>query len=175
MSFSPIDEIDSAASKKSGEDVELYFKKKIGNSGSALLDYEEGLYFGDSQYGNMMRYYITLERILTLEWFINKLQFLPSEVINMEHALESGLPFWKEDEFDARSKTHNSTPLPDNAVNKRSQQFFFDKIVSIRSKRNIAETVSSMGLTLKSFIAQFLKTKSELRSEYMSQYVEFRY
>jgi hypothetical protein len=103
MSFAPVEEIDTGVTKKSIEDIDLYLKKKVGNSGSALLDYEEGLYFGDSQYGNMIRYYLTLERILTLEWFIVKLQFPTNEVINMEHALESGLPFWKEDEFDARS------------------------------------------------------------------------
>jgi hypothetical protein len=45
----------------------------MGNSGSTLLDFEEGLYFGDSQYGNMIKYYLTLERILALEWFILKL------------------------------------------------------------------------------------------------------
>jgi hypothetical protein len=64
------------------------------------MDYEEALYFGDSLYGNMIRYYITLERVIMLEWFINKLQFRSDEVINMEHALDCGLPFWKEDEFD---------------------------------------------------------------------------
>jgi hypothetical protein len=75
----------------------------MGNSGSTLLDFEEGLYFGDSQYGNMIKYYLTLERILALEWFILKLQFPSSEIINMDHALECGLPFWKEDEFDSRA------------------------------------------------------------------------
>lgn len=151
MSFSPIEEIDVGITKKSIDDIDLYLKKKVGNSGSTLLDYEEGLYFGDSQYGNMIRYYLTLERILTLEWFIVKLQFPTNEVINMEHALECGLPFWKEDEFDARTIT--MPKQPEGQVNPRSQQFFFDKIVSMRSKRNIAETVNSMGLTLKSFIA----------------------
>lgn len=144
----------------------MNLKKKIRNSGSALLDYEEGLYFGDSQYGNMMRYYLALERILTLEWFILKLQFPSNDIINMENSLECGLPFWKEDEFDARAQ---STPKKlEGQINQRAQQFFYDKIVSQRSKRNIAETVTALGLTLKSFIAQFIKTKSELRFDYLT-------
>jgi hypothetical protein len=48
----------------------------------------------------MIRYYLTLERVIMLEWFINKLQFRSDEVINLELALDCGLPFWKEDEFD---------------------------------------------------------------------------
>jgi len=48
MSFLPVEEIDVGVTKKSVEDIDLYLKKKVGNSGSALLDYEEGLYFGDS-------------------------------------------------------------------------------------------------------------------------------
>lgn len=71
MSFSPVDDLESVSKKP--EEIDMNLKKKIRNSGSALLDYEEGLYFGDSQYGNMMRYYLALERILTLEWFILKL------------------------------------------------------------------------------------------------------
>jgi len=100
--------------------LEQQVKKKIGTTGSAFLDYEEGLYFGNSQFGNMIKYYITLERILALEWFIVKLQFAPKEVINMEHALDCGLPFWKEDEFDARATTMPEKTLPENVANLRS-------------------------------------------------------
>jgi len=85
------------------------------------MDYEEALYFGDSLYGNMIRYYLTLERVIMLEWFINKLQFRSDEVINMEHALDCGLPFWKEDEFDQRIKSQVPTKLPESLANKRSQ------------------------------------------------------
>lgn len=53
----------------------------------------------------MIRYYLTLERVIMLEWFINKLQFRSDEVINLELALDCGLPFWKEDEFDQRIKS----------------------------------------------------------------------
>jgi len=74
----------------------------------------------------MIKYYITLERILALEWFITKLQFAPKEVINMEHALECGLPFWREDEFDARATGTQTKTLSQSAENLRSQQFFFD-------------------------------------------------
>lgn len=39
----------------------------------STLDYEEGLFFGESQYASMARYYMLLERIMELEWFINKI------------------------------------------------------------------------------------------------------
>lgn len=45
----------------------------MGAAASVLLDYEEAQYFGNSQYGNLIKYYIALERILALEWFIIKL------------------------------------------------------------------------------------------------------
>jgi hypothetical protein len=39
----------------------------------------------------------------------------------------------------------------------------------------MAEVVQCFGLTLKSFIAQYKKTKDELKFEYLTQYTEFRY
>lgn len=43
---------------------------RIGKSGTNILDYEEALYFGDSKYAQLIRYYMSLERIANLEWFI---------------------------------------------------------------------------------------------------------
>ncbi len=43
---------------------------------------------------------MSLERILQIEWFINKLQLRSDEVIHLENAIESGTAFWKEDELD---------------------------------------------------------------------------
>lgn len=50
----------------------------------------------------------------------------------MEHALDCGLPFWKEDEFDSRATSEFNKPLVKSAENLRSKQFFFDKVVGIR-------------------------------------------
>jgi hypothetical protein len=69
---------------------------------SPALDYAEAMYYGDSKVASLAKYYIGLERIITLEWFINKLQFKTNEVVYLEQAIETGLPFWKEDDFDAR-------------------------------------------------------------------------
>ena len=35
---------------------------------------------------------------MTMEWFINKLQFKNKEVVYLDQAIEAGLPFFKEDE-----------------------------------------------------------------------------
>jgi hypothetical protein len=95
-------------------------------------------------------------------------------VIHIDNAIECGLPFWKEDEFESRVTAQNKPPAP-TKKNHRSQEFFFNKIVSLRSKRNMAEVVQCFGLTLKSFITQYKKTKDELKFEYLTQYTEFRY
>jgi hypothetical protein len=83
------------------------------------LDYEEALYFGDSKYAALTRYFVSLERIISIEWFLNKLQFRPDEVIHIDNAMESGLPFWREDEFDQRVTAQNKPPEP-TSKNKRS-------------------------------------------------------
>lgn len=46
---------------------------EIDKQGYPLLDYEEALHFGRSNFAVMMRYYQYLERIMSLEWFICKL------------------------------------------------------------------------------------------------------
>jgi len=43
-----------------------------------------------------------LERILTVEWFILKLQFRADEICQMEQAMESGTLFWGFDDYDDR-------------------------------------------------------------------------
>lgn len=88
--------------KKTAEEVDLIIKRKLGLSAGNLLDYEEALYFGDSKFAALMRYYQSVERILTIELFLNKLQINSSQVIHLDQAIETGLPFWKPDGFDAR-------------------------------------------------------------------------
>jgi len=86
----------------SPEEQETRDKLKLGHSAGTVLDYEEALYFGDSNYAQLTRYYISLERIINIEWFINKLQFTPQEVIHIDNAIECGLPFWQPDDYDRR-------------------------------------------------------------------------
>jgi len=57
------------------------------------------LHYGDSKIAGLAKYYLGLERIVTLEWFINKLQFKTNEVVALENAIENGLPYWKEDDY----------------------------------------------------------------------------
>ena len=46
---------------------------EIDKQGYPMLDYEEALFFGQSKFAKMIRFYQYLERILNLEWFICKL------------------------------------------------------------------------------------------------------
>lgn len=130
----------------------------------------------------MMRYYLLMERILQLEWFINKIQFRASELIHLENAIESGGPFWQEDEFDARvavehAKDRESLHKGLSAPNRtqRVQEFLSKEIVGLRSKRNMAEEIASLGATVKSLINEYTSTKGEQRNDYLQSYCEFRY
>ena len=58
---------DPSQGKGKPEDTE------IDKLGYPLVDYEEALQFGQSQFARMFRYYQYLERIISLEWFICKL------------------------------------------------------------------------------------------------------
>jgi hypothetical protein len=51
----------------------------------------------------MTRYYISLERILSLEWFIKSLSLKVDDIISFNNAIESGIPFFKSDDFDTRA------------------------------------------------------------------------
>lgn len=69
--FTPDESLDQLhGGKKTAEEFESSVNKKIGKSGGSLLDYEEALYFGDSKYAQMTRYYVSLERIISIEWFM---------------------------------------------------------------------------------------------------------
>lgn len=55
--FTPDENFESYEGRKSAEEIQEQIKKKIGKSAGSLLDYEEALYFGDSKFAQLMRYY----------------------------------------------------------------------------------------------------------------------
>ena len=67
-----------------------------------MLDYVEALHFGKSSFAVMMRYYQYLERILSLEWFICKLQFKHDVAVHIDDAFTLGLPFWFDTDYEKR-------------------------------------------------------------------------
>ena len=69
-------------------------KTEIDEAGYVQLDYEEAVDYYDSKYAKFIRYYQYLERIISLEWFIYKLQFKQTDVIPLDNAIQNGLPFW---------------------------------------------------------------------------------
>ena len=169
--YTPIDKFEFSGQKKTLDDS----SDQLNRPYLSPLDYKEAIYFGDSKYADLTRYYVTLERILTLEWFLTKLQFRSDEVINIDSAIESGCLFWRPDEFDKR--VNDMLPELEKAdqVSKRAQEYFKQKIVDMRSKLNMAQQTLSMQMTLKSFIHQLVKTKPDQRFDYMTSYTEFRY
>jgi len=71
--FTPDENIELLTIRKNSIEIENFISKKIGKSAGTLLDYEEALYFGDSSYASLTRYYFSLERIITMEWFMRQL------------------------------------------------------------------------------------------------------
>ena len=87
----------------------------------------------------------------------------------MDNAIETGLLFWKLDDFDQRVVSEvNPSEESGKLKNKRSYKYFYDRVLSMRKRKNIAEIVQSMGLTLKSLIKQYQKTKDEQKFEYLT-------
>lgn len=72
-SFTPDENVEFFVPKKKSDDLDSLVQIKIGLSAGSLLDYKEALYFGDSKYAQMSRFYVILERIITIEWFIRQL------------------------------------------------------------------------------------------------------
>ena len=86
------------------KESEIERKTDIDDLGYVQLDYEEALDFFDSKYAKFMRYYQYLERIISLEWFIYKLQFKQTDVIPLDNAIANGLPFWQTNDYEERLK-----------------------------------------------------------------------
>ena len=98
-------------SKGKPEDAE------IDKEGHPALDYEEALNFSGSAFAKMIRYYQYLERILSLEWFICKLQFKHEVAVHIDDAFNHGLPFWVDTEYEKRIKQEVTNRPIRNDVN----------------------------------------------------------
>ena len=126
--FTPInmEHLDEKVKDDKGKQRQERVKKISGSaSGVPSLDYDEALYFGDSKYSKLMSYFQNLERILTLELFINKLQFNHREVVYLDNAIENGLPFWQETDYEAFLNKETSQLTVTENENKLSQHFLF--------------------------------------------------
>lgn len=58
-----------------------------------------------------------MERIINLEWFICKLQFSQDTVVHMDNAINLGLPFWIDTEYEKRMKKEVKIRPIKNGVN----------------------------------------------------------
>lgn len=123
----------------------------------------------------MTNYYQVLQRILYLEWFQTKLQFDAVDVLRMEHHLGCGLPYWKDDEFDQRIKQGITSINLSDSVNQRASKYFKEQIDRIRTKKDFAESVASISLSVRNLIAQYQRTRPEKQLEYLHQSVEFKF
>lgn len=148
---------------------------EIDKMGYPLLDYEEELNFGHSKYAKLIRLYQYIERIINLEWFICKLQFRQDTVVHMDNAINLGLPFWMDTDYEKRMKKEVSNRPLVKGVNPISQNFLHSNIVSRQTKKNIAEEISSMSLLMQNLLRTYATTKDEQKFEYLNNYTEFRY
>ena len=56
-----------------------------------------------------------------------------------------------------------------------SQQFFYSKAVTMKSKRNIADELSSLSMRLRNLIQKYQNLQPDLRFEFINSYTEFKY
>lgn len=147
------------------------------NTGLQSIDYEECYYFADTRYAKLISYYQNLERILTLEWFITKLQFKHDEVVFFDQAMEMGLPFWYETKYEEflKAETGNVTKLENTNQSIRvpngqpdevrsfgiTQDFLYSEIVKHQTKENFATELMTTSGIVKNIIKKFCKTKPE--------------
>lgn len=100
----------------------------------------------------------------------------PNESIFLDNALESGLPYFTHDRYDERAIKQLKTPEHNESkTNDHAQDLFVDKVNSLRVKRNVAEKASSLAVSMRNFINQFLKTKPEDQVNYLTVFTEHRY
>ena len=128
---------------------------EVDKQGYPMLDYEEALNFGTSRFAVMARYYQYLERILNLEWFITKLQFTQDTVVHMDNAINLGLPFWGDTEYERRMRKEVVNRPIIEGVNPIAQDFVHSNIVASQTKKNIAEEIGSMSLTMQNLMKKY--------------------
>lgn len=148
---------------------------EIDKQGYPLVDYEEALQFGHSQFAKMFRYYQYLERIISLEWFICKLQFKQETLVHLDEALTLGLPFWFDTDYEKRMKKEIVNRPMRQDMNVIAQNFLHSNIVSRQSKKFIAEEISNVSLTMQNLIRKYRDTKDDQKYDYLNSYTEFRY
>lgn len=138
-------------------------------------DYEEALDFADSSYAKFIRYYQCLERIITLEWFIYKMQFRQVDVVHLDNAIAYGLPFWQSTDYEDRLLSEMPQTDIKEGFNKFSQEFLYHKVATMRTKKDIADELSSMSMGLKNLIQRFQDTPEHRQFEFLNSYTEFKY
>jgi hypothetical protein len=179
--FTPID-LEEPLKSVSSKDKEKA-KKRIarvarisGNvNGNRTLDYEEAMYFGDSKYAKLIAYYQNLERILQLEWFMNKLRFRRDQVVCIDHAVETGLPFWHETEFEEFTNKEVGSVDVQPGTNQISQKFLHSSIADLQTKRIFAAELMTVSSTVKNVIKTYKKTKPEMQPDFLPSYCDYRY
>ena len=144
-------------------------------NGARTLDYEEAMYFGDSKYAKLIAYYQNLERILQLEWFMNKLRFRRDQVVFIDSAVEAGLPFWHETEFEEFTRKEVGSVEIQPGANQISQRFIHSQIADRETKRIFSAELMTVSSTVKNVIKTYMKTKPELQPEFLPSYCEYRY
>ena len=93
----------------------------------------------------------------------------------MDNAINLGLPFWMDTDYEKRMKKEVSNRPLVKGVNPISQNFLHSNIVSRQTKKNIAEEISSLSLLMQNLLRTYATTKDEQKFEYLNNYTEFRY
>lgn len=73
----------------------------------------------------------------------------------MDQAFESGMPFWKETEYELRIKSETPQPKVSSTINQMVQNLLLKRIMRKKQKKDIAEELVQISATMKNLISKF--------------------
>ena len=98
-------------------------------------------------------------------------------MVYLDQAVENGLPFWQETEYEAflnkESKPKSFGVTEDH--NKLAQNFLYSQIVNLKNKKVFADELATVSTTVKNVINMLKKTKPENRANFLESYCEYKY
>ena len=97
----------------------------------------------------------------------------------MSLAFDAGLPFWNDTEYETRIKKSIPPTTKSDEHNQLAQTLLYNRIISKKKKKDIAEELMSLSTTIKKVIVKhrnkYATNSRENNYEYLQSYTEFRY
>jgi len=118
-----------------------------------MNDFKQSFDYSSTQYGQIYTYYAMLERIMKFELSLNKMKGNMNEALNLEEAINNGMPFWGIDPEAAIHKKRQQESFYANTP-KMSEQVLEKLVNEKRTKVNLAEDVVNLSNIISQLITK---------------------